>query len=88
MLCGSEGSAEPGGGLVIFLSSTRRASFFFDIVGLPLDALPWELCLGMLSLGLRRQLGRQWALDVSFAEDIVVESAPDIIFHASLHFRP
>ena len=43
---------------------------------------------GMLSLGLRRQLGRQWALDVSFAEDIVVESAPDIIFQASLHFRP
>ena len=43
---------------------------------------------GMLSLGLRRQLGRQWALDVSFAEDIIVESAPDIIFQASLHFRP
>jgi hypothetical protein len=43
---------------------------------------------GMLSLGLRRQLGRQWALDVSFAEDIVVESAADIIFQASLHFRP
>ena len=43
---------------------------------------------GMLSLGLRRHLGRQWALDVSFAEDIVVESAPDIIFQASLHFRP
>jgi hypothetical protein len=43
---------------------------------------------GMFSLGLRRQLGRQWALDVSFAEDIIVESAPDIIFQASLHFRP
>ena len=43
---------------------------------------------GMVSLGLRRQLGRRWALDVSFAEDIVVESAPDIIFQASLHFRP
>ena len=43
---------------------------------------------GMLSLGLRRQLGRQWALNVSFTEDIVVESAPDIIFQASLHFRP
>ena len=35
---------------------------------------------GMLSLGLRRSLGRHWAVDVSFAEDIVVESAPDIIF--------
>ena len=43
---------------------------------------------GMLSLGLRRQLGRQWSLDVSFTEDIVVDSAPDIIFQASLHFRP
>ncbi|MDG1506506.1 MAG: DUF3187 family protein [Luminiphilus sp.] len=43
---------------------------------------------GMLSLGLRRSLGRHWALDVSFAEDIVVESAPDIIFQASLHYRP
>lgn len=43
---------------------------------------------GILSLGLRRQLDRQWAFDVSFAEDIMVESAPDIIFQASLHFRP
>ena len=42
----------------------------------------------MLSLGLRRSLGRHWAVDVSFAEDIVVESAPDIIFQASLHYRP
>ena len=42
----------------------------------------------MLSLGLRRQLNRKWAIDVSFAEDIVVESAPDIIFQASLHYRP
>lgn len=43
---------------------------------------------GMLSLGLRRSLGRHWAVDVSFAEDIIVESAPDIIFQASLHYRP
>ena len=42
----------------------------------------------MLSLGLRRQLNSKWAIDVSFAEDIVVESAPDIIFQASLHYRP
>ncbi len=42
----------------------------------------------MLSLGLRRQLNKNWAVDVSFAEDIVVESAPDIIFQASIHFRP
>jgi len=43
---------------------------------------------GMLSLGLRRQLGSRWAVDISFAEDIVVESAPDIIFQASIHYRP
>ena len=43
---------------------------------------------GMLSLGLRRQLGNSWAVDISFAEDIVVESAPDIIFQASIHYRP
>lgn len=42
----------------------------------------------MLSLGLRRQLNSKWAIDVSFAEDIVVESSPDIIFQASLHYRP
>jgi hypothetical protein len=42
----------------------------------------------MLSLGLRRQLNSKWAIDVSFAEDIVVESAPDIIFQASVHYRP
>ncbi len=42
----------------------------------------------MLSLGLRRQLNSKWAIDISFAEDIVVESAPDIIFQASLHYRP
>ena len=42
----------------------------------------------MLSLGLRRQFSRHWAVDISFAEDIVVESAPDIIFQASVHYRP
>jgi hypothetical protein len=42
----------------------------------------------MLSLGLRRHLNKSWAVDLSFAEDIVVESAPDIIFQASIHFRP
>ena len=43
---------------------------------------------GMLSLGLRRQLGRQWALDVSFAEDIVVESAPILSFRHRCIFVP
>ena len=43
---------------------------------------------GMVSLGLRRSLGRRWAVDVSLAEDIVVGSTPDIIFQASLHYRP
>ena len=52
----------------------------------PLDALGEPAA--MLSLGLRRQLGRNWAVDISFAEDIVVESAPDIIFQASVHYRP
>jgi hypothetical protein len=42
----------------------------------------------MLSFGVRRQLDRQWAVDLSFAEDIIVESAPDIIFQASIHYRP
>ena len=51
-----------------------------------LDALGEPV--GMLSLGLRRQFSRHWAVDISFAEDIVVESAPDIIFQASVHYRP
>ncbi|MGI9344795.1 MAG: DUF3187 family protein, partial [Gammaproteobacteria bacterium] len=42
---------------------------------------------GILSLGLRHQLTPQWAIDIGFAEDIIVESAPDIIFQASIHYR-
>lgn len=42
----------------------------------------------MLSLGVRRLFSKHWAVDISFAEDIVVESAPDIIFQASVHYRP
>ena len=52
----------------------------------PLDAVGEPAA--MLSLGLRRKLNSKWAIDISFAEDIVVESAPDIIFQASLHYRP
>ena len=42
----------------------------------------------MLGLGLRRQLAAGWAADIGFVEDIRVETAPDIIFQASIYYRP
>lgn len=62
----------------------------FDGHGAPSDSTLDALGdpAGMLSFGVRRQLDRQWAVDLSFAEDIIVESAPDIIFQASIHYRP
>ena len=41
----------------------------------------------MLGLGLRRQFTRGWAADIGFVEDISVETAPDIIFQATIRYR-
>ena len=43
---------------------------------------------GLLSLGVRRQVTQHWAVDISFSEDIIVETGPDIIFKAAIHYRP
>jgi len=43
---------------------------------------------GLLSFGLRFYPGRDWSIEASFVEDIVVESAPDITFQASLRWHP
>ena len=40
----------------------------------------------MLSLGGRWRFSPHWALDVSFIEDVQVETAPDITFQASLRY--
>ncbi len=42
----------------------------------------------MLSFGVRWRVANNWGLDFSFVEDIQVETAPDIIFQASLRFHP
>ena len=42
----------------------------------------------MLGLGLRRQFTKGWAADIGFVEDISVETAPDIIFQATIRYRP
>lgn len=52
----------------------------------PLDAL--GSASGLLSLGLRFQPSENWSVDVSFVEDIIVATAPDITFQASLRWRP
>lgn len=42
----------------------------------------------MLSFGARWQATPRWGVELSFVEDIVVESAPDIIFQATVRYRP
>ncbi|QIB65258.1 DUF3187 family protein [Kineobactrum salinum] len=61
-----------------------------DAHGAPLDsALP---ALGgsslRLSAGGRWQFSHRWALELSVVEDIRVETAPDVIFQASVRWRP
>ncbi len=41
----------------------------------------------MLALGARWRFAERWAVDFQFVEDIAVETAPDIIFQASVWFR-
>lgn len=42
---------------------------------------------GLLSFGLRFAPNRSWMLEVSVIEDIIVETAPDVTFQASLRWR-
>lgn len=42
----------------------------------------------MLSLGTRWRMNPEWHLDLSFIEDIKVESAPDVTFQATLRWGP
>lgn len=42
----------------------------------------------MLSFGARWAATPRWGIELSFVEDIVVESAPDIIFQATVRYRP
>ena len=42
----------------------------------------------MLTAGARWRFAQHWALDFSVVEDILVETAPDVIFQASLRYRP
>ena len=43
---------------------------------------------GLLSFGLRFSPNRSWMLEVGVIEDIIVETAPDVTFQASLRWRP
>ncbi|MDO8861792.1 DUF3187 family protein [Haliea sp. E1-2-M8] len=42
----------------------------------------------LLTAGARWRFSPDWALDLAFAEDIRVETAPDVTFQASLRYRP
>ena len=42
---------------------------------------------GLLTVGARWRFARHWAVDFSIVEDILVETAPDIIFQASVRYR-
>lgn len=50
-----------------------------------LDALGRDALL--LTLGARWRFAPAWALDLSFIEDLQVESAPDVTFQASIRYR-
>lgn len=43
---------------------------------------------GQLSIGSSIQLAPRWQMDVSFSEDIVVDTAPDIVFQFAVRYRP
>ena len=51
-----------------------------------LDALGQNA--GMLSLAARWRPTPRWQVDAGFSEDVVVESAPDIVFRVSARYRP
>lgn len=42
----------------------------------------------LLTAGARWRFSADWTLDLGFAEDIRVETAPDVTFQASLRYRP
>jgi len=42
----------------------------------------------LFTTGARWRFSKDWALDLGFAEDIRVETAPDVTFQASLRYRP
>jgi hypothetical protein len=42
----------------------------------------------MITVGARWRFAEQWALDASVVEDIRVETAPDVMFQASLRYTP
>lgn len=77
-----------GAGLSWGLSPAWSLLAQFDAHAAPmdsaLDALGSDAM--MLSAGARWRFARQWAVDVSLVEDIAVETAPDVIFQASLRW--
>jgi len=62
----------------------------YDSHAAPLDSALDGLgeASGLLSFGLRFYPDRNWSIEASFVEDIIVESAPDITFQASLRWHP
>ena len=47
---------------------------------------PLDRLAAILSLGLRYKVSDKWIFDISFSEDIKVESAPDIAFNGTLRY--
>jgi len=62
----------------------------YDSHAAPLDSAIDGLgkASGLLSFGLRFYPDRHWSIEASFVEDIIVESAPDITFQATLRWHP
>ena len=58
---------------------------FDNVMSSPINALGQPAV--MLSLGARLRLSNKWTLDLSFSEDIKVESAPDITFNGTLRLN-
>ncbi len=77
-------------GLSLDWRVTQQFSLFaqLDMHGAPLDseltALGDEAILG--SLGGRWRFSGNWALDISFVEDLQVETGPDVTFQASIRY--
>jgi hypothetical protein len=42
----------------------------------------------LATVGVRWRFAQRWSVDVNVVEDIRVETAPDVTFQASLHYRP
>lgn len=79
---GSTTLAWATGNTLVLKAQLDSNSALYEGTGEPLNRASVQL-----SVGAAFRIAPDWALDIGFSEDIAVETAPDIVFHASLQHR-